>query len=289
MAFIGWTTASLVPYLLVMRAIVGRPFGLLLAVAFPVILANTLVGPNGFLTAALIGGTLYLLPTRPILAGICLGLLSYKPQYGVLFPLALIAGPYWTAFTSAAIVTIVIAVMSWLAFGSDSWHAFFHWMPTFSQVFFTEGRATWFKLQSMFGLVRYLGGGEPLAWTLQWMMSGTVVVALVMTWRSRLSYSLKAAAPATATLLVTPYLFLYDEMVLAIPVALLVRIGLADGFSEYELPALGCVALLLMSFPWVSAPVSLGATLIVAVLIVRRAGGTGTTKMRTTSTLYYSE
>ena len=111
-AFIGWTTATLVPYLLVMRAIVGRPFGLLLAVAFPVILANTLVGQNGFLTAALIGGTLYLLPTRPILAGICLGLLSYKPQYGVLFPLALMAGAYWTAFTSAAIVTIVIATLA---------------------------------------------------------------------------------------------------------------------------------------------------------------------------------
>src|SRR5712672_847126 len=112
-------------------------------VAVPVVLANTMVGQNGFLTAALIGGTLYLLPTRPILSGICLGLLSYKPQYGVLFPLALIAGAYWTAFTSAAIVTIAIAVISWLAFGSDSWHAFFHWMPTFSQAFFTEGRATW--------------------------------------------------------------------------------------------------------------------------------------------------
>ena len=119
----------------------------------------------------------------------------------------------------------------------------------------------------MFGLVRFLGGSEPLAWTLQWMMSGTVVVALVMAWRSRLPYALKAAALATATLLVTPYLFLYDEMVLAIPVALLVRIGLADGFSEYELPALGCVALLLTSFPWVGAPVGLGATLIVAMLI----------------------
>ena len=101
----------------------------------------------------------------------------------------------------------------------------------------------------MFGLMRFFGASEPLAWTLQWMMSGTVAVTLVMAWRSRLPYSLKAAALATATLLVTPYLFLYDEMVLAIPVALLVRIGLADGFSEYELPALGCVALLLMSFP----------------------------------------
>ncbi|MEO6782687.1 MAG: glycosyltransferase family 87 protein [Bradyrhizobium sp.] len=57
-AFIGWAVASLVPYLAVMRAIVGRPFGLLLAAAFPVVLTNTLVGQNGFLTASLIGGTL---------------------------------------------------------------------------------------------------------------------------------------------------------------------------------------------------------------------------------------
>src|SRR3982074_1492086 len=95
-AFIGWAATSLVPYLAVMRAIVGRPFGLLLAAAFPVVLTNALVGQNGFLTASLIGGTLILLPTRPILAGICLGLLSYKPQYGLLFPLVLIAGSQWT-------------------------------------------------------------------------------------------------------------------------------------------------------------------------------------------------
>ena len=72
------------------------------------------------------------------------------------------------------------------------------------------------------------------------------------------------------------------------PVALLVRIGLADGFSEYELPALGCVALLLLSFPWVGAPVGLGATLIVATLIVRRAGGPRPTMMSNMSTLQHS-
>src|SRR5450432_4412723 len=90
-AYIGWAAISLVPYLAVIRAIVGRPFGLLLGAAFPVLLINALVGQNGFLTASLIGGTLYLMPTRPLLSGICLGLLSYKPQYGLLFPLLLIA------------------------------------------------------------------------------------------------------------------------------------------------------------------------------------------------------
>jgi hypothetical protein len=90
-ALIAWVTASFVSYLITMRALVGQPFGLLLGAAFPVVLANTLVGQNGFLTASLIGGTLYLLPKRPVLAGLCLGLLAYKPQYGLLFPLVLIA------------------------------------------------------------------------------------------------------------------------------------------------------------------------------------------------------
>lgn len=57
-----------------------------------------------------------------------------------------------------------------------------------------------------------------------------------------------APALAAGTLLVTPYLFLYDLMVLAIPVAILVRLGLAHGFRSHELPALGLAAALLMFF-----------------------------------------
>ena len=238
-AYIGWAAASLVPYLAVMRAIVGRPFGWMLAAAFPVVLTNTLVGQNGFLTASLIGGMLYLLPTRPILSGICLGLLSYKPQYGLLFPLVLIAASQWTVFFTAGIVAASMAAVSWLAFGTESWQAFFHWMPMFSQAFLTEGRAPWGKMQSIFALVRYFGGSEPLGWAFQWTMIAAVAFVLVLLWRSRVRYSLKAAALATGTLLVTPYLFLYDVMVLAIAVAFLVRIGLGDGFRRYELPALG--------------------------------------------------
>jgi arabinofuranan 3-O-arabinosyltransferase len=272
-AFVGWAAVSLVPYLAVMRAIVGRSFGLLLALAFPVVFTNTLVGQNGFLTASLIGGTLYLMPTRPVLSGICLGLLSYKPQYGLLFPLALIAASQWKVFFTAGIVAILMASLSWLAFGSESWQAFFHWMPMFSQAFLTEGRAPWGKMQSIFALVRYFGGTEQLAWVFQWIMSGAVAIVLALMWRSRsVSYSLKAASLAAGALLITPYLFLYDLMVLAIPVAFLVHIGLAQGFARYELPALGLVAALLIIYPFLGAPTGFGATLVVTALIACRAG-----------------
>ena len=271
-AFIGWAAIGLVPYLAVTRAIVGQPFGWLLAAAFPVVLTNTLVGQNGFLTASLIGGTLYLMPLRPVLSGICLGLLSYKPQYGLLFPLVLIAASQWTVFVTAAIVAVAMAMLSWLAFGTESWQAFFHWLPMFSQAFLTEGRAPWGKMQSVFALVRYFGGTEQLAWVLQWIMSAAVAVVLALMWRSHISYRLKAAAVSAGTLLITPYLFLYDMMVLAIAVAFLVRIGLNRGFQRYELPALGLVAALLLFYPLVGAPTGFVATLIVSGLIAGRCG-----------------
>jgi arabinofuranan 3-O-arabinosyltransferase len=271
-AFIGWVVVSFLPFLVAMRAIVGRNFGYLLAFAIPMAFINVLVGQNGFLTAALIGGTLYLIPIRPVLAGVCLGLLTYKPQYGLLFPIVLIAAGHWRVFISAGVTAVVLATASWLAFGIESWLAFFHWMPRFSQAFLTEGQAPWWKMQSIFSLVRYLGGSEPLGWAFQWVLTASVAVVLALTWRSRVPYTLKAAALAAGALLTTPYLFMYDMMVLAIPIAFLVRIGLKTGFRAYELPVLGAVVALIGCYIFTGFPTGLGATLVVSTLILRRAG-----------------
>ena len=192
------------------------------------VLTNTLVGQNGFLTAALIGATLYLIPVRPVLAGICLGLLSYKPQYGLLFPIVLIAAAQWRVFASAAVTTIVLAAASWLAFGTDSWRAFVEWMPMFSQAFLVEGKAPGQAAKHLCA-VRYFGGARAVRLGRAWLFTASVATVLALLWRSRVPYSLKAAALATGILLVTPYLFLYDLMVLAISVGFLIRIGLQSG------------------------------------------------------------
>ncbi len=272
-AFMGWAAVSFLPYLATMRAIVGRNFGLLLAAAFPVVFTNSLVGQNGFLTASLIGGTLVLMPRSPILAGVCLGLLSYKPQYGLLFPVVLIAASEWRVFFAAGLVAVLLAGLSWAAFGTESWQAFIHWMPMFNQAFLVEGRAPWGKMQSIFALTRYFGGPESLAWVLQWIMSGAVGVLLAFIWRSRaVSFSLKAASLAAGTVLVTPYLFLYDLMVLAIAVGFFVRVGLDEGFARHELGALGLAAALLIIYPLVGAPTGFAATVVVTALIASRIG-----------------
>jgi len=110
-------------------------------------------------------------------------------------------------FFTAGVVAVAMAFASWLAFGTESWQAFFHWMPMFSQAFLTEGRAPWGKMQKHLRAGAYFGGTEQLAWVFQWIMSGAVAVLLALMWRSRISYPLKAAALAAGALLITPYLF----------------------------------------------------------------------------------
>src|ERR1700676_4586977 len=139
LALTVWQGVTLGLYLLVIRAIVvtpdrqssaadlsllGRGEWLLLALAFPAVLINVGHGQNGLLTAALLGGALIVLARRPLLAGILLGLLVYKPQYGVMIPIVLAVSGRWRSFAAAAVTVVLLTIATTLTFGASVWHAF---------------------------------------------------------------------------------------------------------------------------------------------------------------------
>src|SRR6188472_1913434 len=134
LALLVWQGVTLVLYLLAIRAIVasrGREesgeasLWLLLALAYPAVFVNLGHGHNGFLTAALIGFALVILDTRPILAGILFGLLAYKPQFGMMIPLVLLATGRWRTLFAASATVAALIVAATLAFGVEAWRAFF--------------------------------------------------------------------------------------------------------------------------------------------------------------------
>jgi hypothetical protein len=269
-AALVWLAATLPLYAASIRDITGDRAGWLLALGFPAALWNVTAGQNGFLTAALIGGTLLFVERRPVLAGALLGLLTYKPHFGLLFPFALIAGGHWRVLIAAAVTALVMIAASLAVFGTEAWIAFVHWMPVTSRVVLGEGGADWDRLQSLFGLVRAHGGGETLAWSAQVIVALAALAAVCALWRSRVSYELKAAALGCGALLATPYLYMYDLVVLAVPVAFLVRIALARGFTRAEALLLPAGAALMLIFPYVKTQVGLAAVVIVAALVVGR-------------------
>src|SRR5262249_21993889 len=66
-AYVIWVGATFAAYVAVIRGIIGSNAGILLACAYPGVMMNIVPGQNGFLTAALIGGALLVMPRRPIL------------------------------------------------------------------------------------------------------------------------------------------------------------------------------------------------------------------------------
>jgi arabinofuranan 3-O-arabinosyltransferase len=266
-----WLAATFAAYAATLRSVLGDRIGILFALGFPAAIWNITAGQNGFLTAALIGGTLTFLERRPALAGLCLGLLTYKPQFGLLFPLVLIVDRRWTTIAVATLVALAIAAASWLAFGGASWQAFFHSLPVTSHIVLGQGLAEFARLQSVFGLVRAHGGSEALAWAMQITTSIATAAFVIWLWRGRAPFELKAAALATGTLVATPYVYMYDLAALAVAVAFLLRLALQHGFAAAEAAALAAAGALILIFPYVKTQVGLAAVAIVMMLIVGRA------------------
>jgi hypothetical protein len=233
-----WLVASLAAYLAAMRAILPRPESLLVALAFPAVFVNIGHGQNGFLTAALLGGALHLLDRRPWLAGVLIGLLAYKPQFGVLIPVALLAGGRWNTIGAAAATVAALAAISFVTLGSSVWHAFADSMTFTQTVVLEQGDTGWEKIQSVFSAARMWGAGVHSAYALQIALALMLAASLAWLWQSNAVFELKASALATASVLATPYVLDYDLVVLAVAIVFFVRHGMNRGFHDYEISLL---------------------------------------------------
>ena len=238
-------------------------------------LINVGHGQNGFLTAALLGGALVVLDRRPLLAGILLGLLVYKPQYGLVLPIVLAVSGRWRCFASAAVTVMLLAIATTLVFGAAAWHAFAVFSEFTRTVVLEQGNTGWYKIQSIFSWARMWGAPIPLAYALQGVATAAIAATLAWLWRGAASYPLKAAALCLGTILATPYSFDYDMMVLAPAIAFVAADGFARGFGPWEktaLAALWLVPLVARSVAQLSLiPLGVPAMLAMFVLILRRA------------------
>jgi len=272
-----WLAASFTAYLAVMRAILPRPETLLIAAAFPAVFVNIGHGQNGFLTAALLGGALHWLDRRPWLAGVLIGCLAYKPQFGVLIPVALLAGGRWSAIGAAAVTVAALVAVSLATLGGGVWHAFADSMNFAQGVVLEQGGIGWEKIQSVFSAALMLGAGVQLAYAAQITLALMLAACLAWLWRSDAAFELKASALASGSLLATPYLLDYDLVVLAVAIAYLARHGLRRGFEPWEISLLAAawlVPLLSRGIAGVSGiPIGFPVLLLTFVCTLRRAHG----------------
>ncbi|MEL6919961.1 MAG: glycosyltransferase family 87 protein [Pseudomonadota bacterium] len=206
-AFVAW----------VMTRITGEVrLTLILAVAFPAAFLTLAHGQNAFLSAALFAAGLFYLPKRPVLAGVMFGILTFKPQLGLLIPVALIAAWQWKAIFSAAVTAISLAALSVAVLGIDVWAAFMA-QATAATNALEVGAVGWSKMISLYSALRGFGIPYALAMSLHALVALTVAVAILAVWRrgSRVDHALKCAMLMVGALIVTPFGLNYDLYLLA--------------------------------------------------------------------------
>lgn len=228
-----WIALTGFAFQAVVRRVGGGAIGLLPVLAYPAVMVSVGHGQNALLTTAILGAAALVLDRRPIIAGILLGVLAFKPHLAALAPLALLATGRWRALFAAVATAAALAALSLAAFGLDAWKAFIASAPMAKAVLDDKLMGVE-KLQSAFGAVRVLGGGATLAYVVQAIFATGAILAMLHVARANRAPLVFGAVVATAAALTSPYFLDYDLALLAIPLAWACGEGLRRGFLPWE-------------------------------------------------------
>ena len=227
----------------------------LVAFSLPFLSANLFSGQTGTLVAVFFLGTAYFWPTRPVLAGICIGLLAIKPQMGLLMPFAVLASGQWRVAVAAATTVISLIVLSTLWLGAGIWTDYLRMSLLFSH--FIGGGYDGIRQLALGPYVSLQGAGMPaaLAACFQVALSAAVVAAIIRAfWRAKPEtqelgkpdrrLDLRWGLMAAGTLLTTPYSLSYDTPLLVLSIIPLLARSWRDGWDGIELTSVTALLVL---------------------------------------------
>jgi hypothetical protein len=216
LAFALWLAVTTTIY----AVVAGRKGALPFAMAQPSVLANFLIGQSGFLTTTMFAGGLAVLRRKPWLGGGILGLLVIKPQLALALPFAMIAGREWKAIGGGALSSVSALLIAFVIFGSSTYQGFFSALPVLTNGM-ERGSWPWTELASVFALLRFLGVPQAAALSAHAMVAFVAIALVCRAWWLRLDE--REAILAAATILVPPYIFTYDALLLVIPMLWLLK------------------------------------------------------------------
>lgn len=275
-AFYAWLVATLGPLMLVLRRISGQWLVCAMVLASPLVLKAAVTGQSGNLVAALVGGALLLLNRNPVIAGILLGGLAFKPHLALALPICLAAGGHWRTFVSTGLTAASLAIASVAVFGVSSWAGFLENAQAHAGDYFSDDAELWHRIPTVVVSVQQLTGDATVAWTVHLITAVGSVATAAIIWRRSYDELARSTALAAAMFLATPKALYYDMGVFCIPMAYVATEAFRGVFHPpsllfmaalWALPSFGELGQIL---GWQPGPLLLIAALVFAAVRVWR-------------------
>ena len=227
-----WLAATALVFVAALRRVLGslglgrdrEMMAMLLLVTSPLCLMVVVSGQISLLTAALLMTASFRPKQDWLIAGMAAGLLTIKPQLGVLLPLAYLLAGAWRAFGVAAAIAVLLHLGAMLIFGPQSLEAFLNAVVRLQSDVAGSGTNTPpVNMTTLFGQLRVWAMPASIAMPLHTLMALLVVGVVGLSWwrfgRSDAHTLYLAAVTGAGAILVTPYAYAYEMIALA-PVAL---------------------------------------------------------------------
>jgi len=159
---------------------------------------------------------------REWLAGVALGLLAFKPQFLVAIPLVLLLAQSWRALAGLTISATAQLGFTYLYFGRSVMRAYVTvLLHSAREPGSTELSLSPLQMHSLHSFWEILLPWTGAVWALDILSSLAVVGLAAAIWRSSSAVSIRFAALILAAVLVNPHIYIYDLLVLAVPLLLL--------------------------------------------------------------------
>ncbi|VVD80754.1 glycosyltransferase family 87 protein [Pandoraea fibrosis] len=189
-----------------------------IAIAFPGLWVALLAGQNSLITLLLMTVALTYSGSRPLLAGLCGGLLVIKPQLAMMLPLWWLCARQWRALGAMALTAGLGCALSLAWSGWPLWQAFFAAVSRFNVEVVQRGAGgIWHAMPTVFAAARLHGATLPVAYALYALVAGLSAWLAAWLWAKRAPLPLRVAAAVMATLLAQPYLLYYELAWLIVP------------------------------------------------------------------------
>jgi hypothetical protein len=222
LAYPAFQTAAAIAMKTALRQICGLPpLAVLLCLTSPAAMETLSFGQNGLLTAALLLPALLLPGTFPVTAGVCAGLLIWKPQMALLVPLCYASSGSVRSFLSATATALSVVIVTVLVFGTLPWRLWLASLPYLSGQE-TAGDAFTLEMAAPLGSLSHSGYPVWIPIAVQIICTVTAAAMVIVVWRQKsVSPGIKAATALFLSVLATPYGYIYDMVAMASGIVIL--------------------------------------------------------------------
>ncbi len=223
LAYGVWAVCGVLAFLLSMHWLGVRGPPLLLALAPPVGVA-ALVGQMSLWISSLFALAIgAMLKRQGWLAGLCLGLMTIKPQLGLMMPVALVASRQWSTIIMAVITAVGLHGLAYGLFGLATYEAFLKASLEFRT--FVMGQDPLMGdpaigISNLYGLLRTFHVPAGMALMAQGGLALGMAIWVWSVWR-------RGPSPKAATVLIlatalgSPYIMAYELVTLVLAVGLM--------------------------------------------------------------------